>query len=256
MAAGPAPLPSDGSAARLLFVARWHAALSQTEVADRAGTAQQTYGRYESGRSQPTLPVLERLLAACGMNLSTTLTPCSLPEDPSTRDLIAAPPLDRLPPPYPQAVERLFPAMAAHGVDAIVGDKVAARFYGAPVRVPFCEFWIDGATVRFEELEAMLTSIGGRDFWRFEQPREDDDRGPEGVQRLWAELDGTDIRFRAVKDFALLRERAWRLEVTGLAVRVVDPAELAAGWHARHRDHLLLQRALHLRRQQHPPLLR
>lgn len=49
--------------------ARLGAGLSQVDLAARAGTSQPALARYETGAALPTLPTLERLLAACGRRL-------------------------------------------------------------------------------------------------------------------------------------------------------------------------------------------
>lgn len=49
--------------------ARLTANFSQVELAARAGTSQPALARYEAGTTLPTLPTLERLLAACGRQL-------------------------------------------------------------------------------------------------------------------------------------------------------------------------------------------
>jgi transcriptional regulator with XRE-family HTH domain len=49
--------------------ARRGAALSQSELARRAGTSQATISAYESGAKEPSLSTLERLLAATGHRL-------------------------------------------------------------------------------------------------------------------------------------------------------------------------------------------
>jgi predicted nucleotidyltransferase/DNA-binding XRE family transcriptional regulator len=49
--------------------ARTGAGLSQVEVAASAGTSQPALARYETGAMLPTLPTLERVLAACGRTL-------------------------------------------------------------------------------------------------------------------------------------------------------------------------------------------
>jgi len=49
--------------------ARTAAGLSQAELAERAGTSQPALARYETGTTLPTLPTLERLVAACGKRL-------------------------------------------------------------------------------------------------------------------------------------------------------------------------------------------
>src|SRR4051794_1188512 len=247
--------------AELLFTARWHSALSQAEVAERAQTSQQTLQRYERGRSQPTVPVLERLLAACGMRLDLGMTAMSLFEDPWSLALLERPPLERLPEPYALGVGLLIPAMAAAGLKGVLADKAAARLYGAPVRVPFCEFWVDGAAVRFEEVEAILTSIGGRSFYRFgpEAPRSS--TSPPGIpsakdkecpdedeeeilefERLWSNVHGGNMRFRAVPDFAEVDARSRHVAASSL--KVTAASDTSRSWHARDRDHLLLRRAL------------
>jgi transcriptional regulator with XRE-family HTH domain len=49
--------------------ARHGAALSQSELARRAGTSQATISAYESGAKEPSLSTLERLLAVTGHSL-------------------------------------------------------------------------------------------------------------------------------------------------------------------------------------------
>lgn len=51
---------------RLIRDARKRATLSQAGLAARAKTSQSAVARYESGVTMPSLPTLERLLAACG----------------------------------------------------------------------------------------------------------------------------------------------------------------------------------------------
>lgn len=54
---------------RALRQARLEANLSQVDLATRAGTSQSALARYETAAALPTLPTLERLLAACGRRL-------------------------------------------------------------------------------------------------------------------------------------------------------------------------------------------
>jgi uncharacterized protein len=63
--------------AAILRDARIQASLSQTELASRAGTSQPALARYESGATIPTLPTLERLLAAAGRQLQIEAPPLS-----------------------------------------------------------------------------------------------------------------------------------------------------------------------------------
>jgi transcriptional regulator with XRE-family HTH domain len=61
------------TAGGLLRQARTRAALSQRELARRAGTAQSVIARIERGQTSPTLETLERLLAAAGVELHASL---------------------------------------------------------------------------------------------------------------------------------------------------------------------------------------
>jgi transcriptional regulator with XRE-family HTH domain len=67
--------PNDEQLAGVLLVsARARLGLSQSEFAARIGVAQPTLSAYESGRRQPTLPMLLRLLRRAGFELRTELT--------------------------------------------------------------------------------------------------------------------------------------------------------------------------------------
>ncbi len=57
------------NAAEAVRAARLRAGLTQHALAVRAGTSQATLSAYESGRKQPSLRTLERILAATGTRL-------------------------------------------------------------------------------------------------------------------------------------------------------------------------------------------
>lgn len=59
----------DQVAGALLLSARTRLGLSQTAFAELLGIAQPTLSAYESGRRQPTLPTLLRLLGRAGLDL-------------------------------------------------------------------------------------------------------------------------------------------------------------------------------------------
>lgn len=59
----------DQVAGALLVSARTRLGLSQTSFATLLGIAQPTLSAYESGRRQPTLPTLLRLLGRAGLDL-------------------------------------------------------------------------------------------------------------------------------------------------------------------------------------------
>ena len=59
----------------LVREARKRAALTQKQLAERAGTTQSAIARLESGRSAPSLDAVERLLRLCGFQLIVELAP-------------------------------------------------------------------------------------------------------------------------------------------------------------------------------------
>lgn len=59
----------------LVREARRRAGLSQRELADRAGTTQSAIARLESGRSNPSFDLLQRLIRLCGLRLDVALVP-------------------------------------------------------------------------------------------------------------------------------------------------------------------------------------
>ena len=56
-------------AAGLLFDARHRAGLTQAQLGERAGVDRPSISRYETGRQDPSLTMLARLINACGMEL-------------------------------------------------------------------------------------------------------------------------------------------------------------------------------------------
>jgi transcriptional regulator with XRE-family HTH domain len=76
-------------AAETLRTARHDARLSQAELAARAGTSQATVSAYESGRKEPSLATLSRLLAVTGMRLTAEPAPAPVRE-PSPAELARA----------------------------------------------------------------------------------------------------------------------------------------------------------------------
>ena len=61
--------------ATLLRDARRMAALTQADLADRAGTVQSAVAAYENGARRPSLATLERLLGACDQDLDLIVRP-------------------------------------------------------------------------------------------------------------------------------------------------------------------------------------
>ena len=62
-------------AAGLIRLARYKAGLTQKGLGQRAGVDQQVVSAYETGRREPTLPTLAKLLAAAGFEMRIQLEP-------------------------------------------------------------------------------------------------------------------------------------------------------------------------------------
>jgi transcriptional regulator with XRE-family HTH domain len=62
-------------AGSLVLYSRLQAKLTQRELADRLGVAQPVIAAYETGRRQPTVPTLMRILRGAGFDLRLGLTP-------------------------------------------------------------------------------------------------------------------------------------------------------------------------------------
>jgi predicted nucleotidyltransferase/DNA-binding XRE family transcriptional regulator len=80
------------NSADLLRAARQRARLSQTDLARRAGIAQSVISVYESGRREPSLPTLTRLIEATGHQLAIDVVAVperalGLPDSPLARRL-------------------------------------------------------------------------------------------------------------------------------------------------------------------------
>jgi transcriptional regulator with XRE-family HTH domain len=62
-------------AAGLIRLARNKAGITQRELASNAGVSQQAVSEYETGRKEPTLPSLRRLINAAGYEIRMRLEP-------------------------------------------------------------------------------------------------------------------------------------------------------------------------------------
>jgi transcriptional regulator with XRE-family HTH domain len=71
-------------AATTIRIARRRAGLSKRALARRAATSPAAIVFYESGSRQPTLPTLERILAAAGARADLRLAPSRRRPDPTT----------------------------------------------------------------------------------------------------------------------------------------------------------------------------
>jgi transcriptional regulator with XRE-family HTH domain len=237
--------------AELLRTARWHAGLSQAEIANRAGTSQQAVARYELGSQNPTLATLERLVAACGMRLHVALVPQPGLEDFPTRDLLALPPLDRLPLRFRGPLLALSRALLGAEVPYLLAGKAAARLLGAVAKPRSLEFWFapeaDPAVLRSAVVEAgafdldcgriALTELPLRPF------------GPPVDVFIDGPEQACELRLRLMKHFEHQHVRGIDVLLDDVNVRLADPDDLVTFWHPRDRDRLTLQRALRVRQE-------
>jgi hypothetical protein len=67
--------PAPTIAAGLIRLARSKAGMTQTELATSAGVSQQVVSEYETGRKEPSLPSLRRLINAAGYEIRMRLDP-------------------------------------------------------------------------------------------------------------------------------------------------------------------------------------
>lgn len=67
--------PAPTLAAGLIRLARSKAGLTQAQLGEAAGTDQQAISAYETGRREPTMATLTRLLAAAGFEMRIQLEP-------------------------------------------------------------------------------------------------------------------------------------------------------------------------------------
>lgn len=68
-------------AAALLRLARQKAGLTQGDLAERSGVSQQAISAYETGRKDPSLSTLERLLRGAGLEMRIHLEPLDTHDD-------------------------------------------------------------------------------------------------------------------------------------------------------------------------------
>jgi transcriptional regulator with XRE-family HTH domain len=71
----PHLLHSPTVAGSIILAARLKAELTQQQLADRLGVTQPVVAAYESGRRQPTVQTLMRIVSAAGFDLRLVLAP-------------------------------------------------------------------------------------------------------------------------------------------------------------------------------------
>lgn len=87
--------PAPTLAAGLLRTARDRAGLTQQQLADEAGVTQQAISAYETGRKEPMMPTLIKLLGAAGFEMRIQLKPVDDHDEGLEQFLASLPPPQR-----------------------------------------------------------------------------------------------------------------------------------------------------------------
>lgn len=137
----------------LLRAVRYEQALTQRALAARIGIAAATVSRFESGAALPSLPMLERILLACGRDAHWTLVHRHADLDAELARLEALSLRDRL-----FSVELLTNDFVDQlgQVDVLIGGAWAAALHGLPHEHKRGRLWVSGDEKSLEALAALL----------------------------------------------------------------------------------------------------
>jgi transcriptional regulator with XRE-family HTH domain len=241
------PTRADAAAVtKIIHDARWMAGLTQAEVAARAGVSQQTVAQYEGGKRQPSVAMLTRLVAGCGMKLAWTLSPEAGLEDRPTLELMALEPLERLTPAMATSLVAL--VREAWDLDVLVGGKTAARIHGAYIRVHEIELLVD-EYVDLDVLAGYLLRAGVIYVSPFGEVAPAIPTRPSLINGWPLVAPACDLNVRSVSNIYLRSERAMSVELPpgDRPMLVAATEDCAAWWYDRDLDHLALQRVVRLR---------
>ncbi|MEX2289271.1 MAG: helix-turn-helix transcriptional regulator [Mycobacteriales bacterium] len=137
----------------LLRAARHEQAVTQRVLAARAGIAAASLSRFESGAALPSLPMLERILLACGRDAHWTLVHRHADLDAELARLEALSLRDRL-----CSVELLTNDFVDQlgQIDVLIGGAWAAALHGLPHEHKHGRLWVSGDETSLEALAALL----------------------------------------------------------------------------------------------------
>ena len=239
------PTAAAVTVTKIIHDARWMAGLTQAEVAQRAGISQQTVAQYEGGKRQPSVAMLTRLVAGCGLKLDWSLTPEAGLADQPTLDLLALPPLERLTAAMAASLVALF--REAHDLEVLVGGKTAARMQGAYIRVYEIELLVD-EYVDLDVLAGYLLRAGVVYVSPFGDVSPATPTRTGLIQGLPLVAPACDLQLRSVSNIQLRSERAMSIDLPPghHPMLVAATQDCAAWWYDRDLDHLALQRAVRL----------
>lgn len=148
----------------LLRQAREEALLSQRALAAQLGVPPSTLSRYESGAGQPSLPMLDRILAGCGKQLEATLVRRHADLDAELARLAAQSHRERL-----SWVEILTPSFVRElGSGVLIGGAWAAALHGLPREHDAARLWVAGDEDTIAFLAALLLR---RAAWYYDDGR-------------------------------------------------------------------------------------
>lgn len=147
--------PSAYDAGTLLRTTREAAQLSLRGLADLAGTNHGALSAYERGRTQPSMAVLQRLLAAMGRQLVLSTEPLHADLDRAIERARTTPMAERV---RGLPVHVLGMAEVLDGAPHVVTGATAAFLHGAPV--PVTEY-----TITVPDDDAALGAIASRLRW-------------------------------------------------------------------------------------------
>jgi transcriptional regulator with XRE-family HTH domain len=156
--------PAVTAATALLRQVRDDAALTQTELAHRAGVAPSTVSAYESGLRTPSLAAIDRLLAAVGKQLHLVAEPLAADLD-AAIDAAQATPVPQRLERNAGSLDRIIKRLTS--VPFVIEGALAALLQGAPVPVDALEIVVKQADL--ELLAKALTKMYARRWsnkWR------------------------------------------------------------------------------------------
>ncbi len=138
--------------------------LSQRALATQLGLPASALSRYESGAAQPSLQMLDRILAGCGKQLEATLVRRHADLDAEFARLAAQSHHERL-----SWVEILTPSFVNElGSGVLIGGAWAAALHGLPREHDAARLWVAGDEATIAGLAALLLR---RAAWYYDDGR-------------------------------------------------------------------------------------
>jgi transcriptional regulator with XRE-family HTH domain len=207
--------------------ARYRAGLSQAQLGIRSGLHRNLIGRWERGESSPSLATLQRLVAACGLELVISLAEADRSLDELAEEQLSLTPRERLSVLLPagpgrDALEVLRWLAGVETPVILIGD-IAAVLQGAPQRVDHEELEIVS-----RDLVSTVTELDAAGF----EPADSEARWRDtDLRHPWRHRDGAMITLATnvpgMAGFADLNRSADVVEIyDSVSVSVAHPRDL------------------------------